>query len=53
MEHVVVRLREAYKQSRQQSDLKTFLRKVSNGTLCNAIRDVSYNANCNCVIILL
>ena len=41
MKHIVVRLRKAYKQSLQQSDLKTFVTKVSYGTVPQAIKDVS------------
>ena len=45
IEHIVCRLREAYKQSLQQSDIKTFLSKVSNGEALKAIKDVSYYYN--------
>ena len=52
MEHVVVRLRKAYKQSRQQSDLRKFLQNVTNGTVPQAIEDVSFNANSNNVVLI-
>ena len=53
MKHVGVRLREAYKQSLQQRGFKKFLMLVTNGTPLQAIKDVSFDANCNNMFIQL
>ena len=44
MKQVVLRLREAYSKSRQQSDVRIFLRAVTSGTTLQAIKDVSFDA---------
>ncbi len=45
MEHVVIRLREAYKQSLQQNGIKKFLRNVSSGSAPQTVKDVSCDTN--------